>query len=214
MSRSHTPIFIIYLIYLAAMAMATALLVFWVLVVQRFTPEINQLLANLLGVEWSHFHWFIQSTGAALCFLVIVALTYLLAMLSRTPHAITVPRDGGPGYPVTRLVRPSWTRPIAVICNQNSFSNAEIISHAFKTLGRGTLVGQETYGAVISTGGTRLIDGTFVRLPFRGRYLLDGTDMENNGAVPDIIVPQTPQDESSGEDAQLRAAVEDLLGRL
>ena len=101
-----------------------------------------------------------------------------------------------------------------MLCNEKSFSNAEIVSHAFKTLGRGTLVGQQTYGGVISTGGTSLIDGTTVRLPFRGWYLLDGTDMENNGAMPDLLVPQTPEDESSNHDAQLKAAVDDLLERM
>ena len=62
--------------------------------------------------------------------------------------------------------------------------------------------------------GTTLIDGTFVRLPFRGWYLNDGTDMENNGAIPDILVEQTPEAEARGEDEQHRAAVNDLMGRL
>ncbi|MEZ6210376.1 MAG: S41 family peptidase [Phycisphaerales bacterium] len=88
------------------------------------------------------------------------------------------------------------------------------MSHAFKTVGRGHLVGQQTYGGVISTGGTTLIDGTWVRIPFRGWYLPDGTDMENHGAMPDVVVPQTPEDESAGYDRQLRAAVDDLLQRL
>lgn len=79
MRRHTTPILVVYLIYLAALAMTTALLVFWVLVVQRFTPEINELIGRL-GIEWNHFHWFVQTTGAGLCFLVIVALTYLLAI--------------------------------------------------------------------------------------------------------------------------------------
>ncbi|MCP4656822.1 MAG: HAMP domain-containing histidine kinase [bacterium] len=77
--RNSTSILLIYLIYLAAMAMTTALLVFWVVVVQRFNTEINQLLSRL-GVEWGHFHWFVHPTGAGLFFLVIVALTYLLAV--------------------------------------------------------------------------------------------------------------------------------------
>jgi len=142
----------------------------------------------------------------------------LLGSIMTRPHAYTIPRGADPQaighYPQDRLFIQRYTLPISMLCNEKSFSNAEIISHAFKALGRGTLVGQETYGAVISTGGTRLIDGTFVRLPFRGWYLLDGTDMENHGAVPDIVVEQTPEAESENRDDQLRAAVEDLLGRL
>jgi tricorn protease len=67
---------------------------------------------------------------------------------------------------------------------------------------------------VISTGGTSLIDGTSLRLPFRGWYLPDGADMENNGAMPDIVIEQTPDDEVAEHDAQLQAAVEDLMRRL
>lgn len=77
--RTPPSIYLIYLIYLLAMGMTTALLVFWVAVVQRYKTEINQLLSGL-GVEWNKFHWFVHSTGAGLFFLVIVALTGLLAV--------------------------------------------------------------------------------------------------------------------------------------
>jgi tricorn protease len=71
-----------------------------------------------------------------------------------------------------------------------------------------------TYGGVISTGAAALLDGTSVRMPTRGWYLPDGTDMELNGAVPDILVPQVPQDEEANNDRQLRAAVDNLMQRL
>jgi len=67
---------------------------------------------------------------------------------------------------------------------------------------------------VISTGGATLVDGTTVRLPMRGWFTPDGRDMENNGALPDLRVPPNPVDEANDHDAQLKAAVDDLLGRL
>jgi len=143
----------------------------------------------------------------------------LLSSLTAPRHAYTVPRgadeDEVPedAYPRDRRLIYGYTRPISVICNQHSFSNAEIFSHAIKTIGRGTLVGETTFGGVISTGSARLIDGTTIRMPFRGWYLPDGTDMENNGAEPDVRVPQTPADEAAGRDPQLEAAVEELLSR-
>ncbi len=142
----------------------------------------------------------------------------VLASLMAQPHAYTVPRgaDSGytRGYPQDRLFIQRWTLPTNMLCNEKSFSNAEIVSHAFKNLKRGTLVGEQTYGGVISTGGTSLVDGTTVRLPFRGWYTPEGRDMENNGALPDIRVPPNPVDEANDLDAQLKAAVDDLLGRL
>ncbi len=142
----------------------------------------------------------------------------VLSSIMVRPHAYTVARNGDlsytDGYPRDRLFIQRYTKPMSMMCNEKSFSNAEIVSHAFKTLGRGTLVGQQTYGGVISTGAFTLVDGTRVRQPFRGWYLPDGTDMENNGAMPDIVIEQTPEAESIEADEQLEAAVRELLGRL
>lgn len=133
---------------------------------------------------------------------------HLLTVLTQPAHAITVPRGGGPGYPHDRMVYATWNKPIVVLCNQNSFSNAEIFSHAIKTLKRGRLVGVPTAGGVISTGGTQITDLGFLRMPFRGWYLLnDGEDMELNGAVPDFVIWPQPGDEVAGKDAQLEKAL-------
>jgi tricorn protease len=141
----------------------------------------------------------------------------LLASIMAPDHAYTVARGMDPkkdkGYPNDRLFIARYTLPIDMLCNEKSFSNAEIISHAFKTMKRGKLVGQQTAGGVISTGGTVLIDGTTVRIPFRGWFLPDGTSEERNGANPDILVPQMPEDEAHDYDVQLRAAVDDLMSR-
>ena len=71
---------------------------------------------------------------------------HLLTVLTQPIHAITVPRGGGPGYPQDRIVYATWRKPIVVLCNQNSFSNAEIFSHAIRALGRGKVVGVPTAG--------------------------------------------------------------------
>ncbi len=136
----------------------------------------------------------------------------LLTALTQPVHAIAVPRGGGPGYPQDRKVYATWNKPIVVLCNQNSFSNAEIFSHAIKTLGRGKLVGVPTAGGVISTAGTAIMDVGFLRLPFRGWYLIhDGEDMELNGAKPDVLLWPMPGELPAGKDRQLEKAVEQLL---
>ena len=65
---------------------------------------------------------------------------HLLTALTQPRHAITVPRGGGRGYPHDRKIYASWNKPIVVLCNQNSFSNAEIFSHAVKNLKRGNII--------------------------------------------------------------------------
>lgn len=141
---------------------------------------------------------------------------YLLAVLTVRRHARTVPRGSETGgYPQDRLPLYSWVKPTATLCNELSFSNAEIFSHAFKTLGLGPLVGRTTGGAVISTGAVELIDGSTFRVPFRGWYVEgSGVNMEKQGAVPDIDVPEPPDEHARGGDSQLAAAVRALLERL
>jgi len=144
----------------------------------------------------------------------------LLASLTAPAHAYTIPRGANvddvrpDSYPRDRRLLYAYQRPIVVLCNENSFSNAEIFSHAIQATQRGTLIGEETFGGVISTGAFGLIDGSRVRQPFRGWYLQDGTDMESRGAIPDIRVPRTPGDEAAGTDAQLDVAVQTLLKQL
>lgn len=149
---------------------------------------------------------------------------YLMAILNYKQHAYTVPRGSSDdlerdklnfkGYYPTgeRLVFAAWLKPSITLCNEDSYSNAEIFSHAFKTLGIGKVVGKPTNGSVISTGAKTLIDGSFVRLPMRG-WFTKATDknQELGPAVPDIILDNSPDAKSKGVDEQLKAAVDQLL---
>ncbi|BCU78641.1 tricorn protease [Luteolibacter sp. LG18] len=140
---------------------------------------------------------------------------HLLTILCQPRHATTIGRDGAPGYPQDRMVYASWNKPIVVLCNQQSFSNAEVFSHAIKTLKRGPLVGTATAGGVISTGTVPVLDAGSLRLPFRGWFIPDGDqDMELNGAAPDYPVEETPADQAAGKDPQLSKAIEVLTDTL
>jgi len=109
---------------------------------------------------------------------------------------------------------------VVVICNEGSYSNAEIFSHAIKTTGRGVVVGMETGGNVISTGGFGNRYSGYTRLPFRGWYVWgDEKNPERNhknqegvheltGFIPDFIVPLTMADRMHGRDPQLKKAME------
>lgn len=135
----------------------------------------------------------------------------LLTALTQPRHAITVPRGGGPGYPQDRMVYATWDKPIIVLCNQNSFSNAEIFSHAVRVLKRGRLVGVQTAGGVISTGATSVMDLGTLRQPFRGWYSIEtGEDMELNGAMPDVEIWPLPGELPQGVDRVLERSVKIL----
>ncbi len=145
----------------------------------------------------------------------------LLTILTQPVHAYTVPRGGEIGYPQTeRQPFYRWSKPIVVICNEGSYSNAEIFSHAIKTIGRGPVVGMETGGNVISTDGFGNRYQGYIRLPFRGWYVWgDEKNPQRNhknqegvheleGFIPDFVVDLTPVDQLHGRDPQLDKAVE------
>ncbi|MFP6874951.1 MAG: S41 family peptidase [Verrucomicrobiales bacterium] len=176
---------------------------------------------NVARMMWDDFHEFereIYAQGVGKDGLIIdvrnngggFTADHLLTVLTPLLHAQTVPRGGGPGYPGDRRVYASWEKPVVVLCNQNSFSNAEIFSHAVKNLGRGKLVGVPTAGGVISTGSKSIMDVGSIRMPFRGWFLPDGQDMERNGAVPHHVVWPLPGELSAGKDRQLEKAVKVL----
>ena len=132
----------------------------------------------------------------------------LLNILCRPEHGITMRRGGSrPGYPAWLMRSPVWRNPVVVLCNEESGSNSEIFSHAIKVLKRGRLVGQPTGGAVIWTRPVKLLDVGEFRMPFSGAFLLDGTDTEGHGAVPDVLVNEDLNAAAKGVDVQLEAAI-------
>jgi C-terminal processing protease CtpA/Prc len=149
---------------------------------------------------------------------------YLMTILNYKQHAYTIPRGAVNDlekeknkykdyYPIgERLVYAAWTKPTVALCNEGSYSNAEIFSHAYKGLGIGKLVGLPTNGSVISTGGKSLMDGSFVRLPGRA-WFTKGTDInqELGPAIPDILVENEPNWIAAGTDKQLETAVQVLM---
>jgi len=222
-------------------SLRTALYNDWVKERKRLTEKYsNGRLGyiHIRGMNWSSFERFereLTASGLGKEGLVIDVrfncggwtTDMLMTVLSVRQHSYTVPRGAAKSlekehlnftekYPFgERLPLSSWTKPSIALCNENSYSNAEIFSHAYKQLGLGTLVGQPTFGAVISTGGAGLLDGSFVRMPFRAWYVkATKKNMEWGPAVPDIEVQNSADGKAKGEDEQLKKAVDVLLGQI
>ena len=152
---------------------------------------------------------------------------YLMSVLNYKQHSYAIPRGATDDleknklkfrdyYPVgERLVYAAWMKPTIAICNENSYSNAEIFSHAFKQLGIGKLVGIPTNGSVISTGSKSFLDGSSVRVPLRGWYVKATNENQELGpAVPDILIDNSIDYRTKGVDEQLKTAVDELMKQL
>ena len=105
-------------------------------------------------------------------------------------------------------------KPIILLTNEQSLSDAEMTSAGFKALKLGKIVGNETYRWIIFTSGIGLVDGSSVRMPAWGCYSLDGKDLEATGVKPDILVINNFDDKLNGRDPQLDRAIEEILKML
>ncbi|MDW7692106.1 S41 family peptidase [Flammeovirgaceae bacterium SG7u.111] len=105
-------------------------------------------------------------------------------------------------------------KPIVLLINEQSLSDAEMTAGGFKELGLGKIIGTETYRWIIFTSGKGLVDGSFYRLPSWGCYTLDGKNLEAEGVKPDIFVPKNFKDRLDGNHPQLDKAIEEILKEL
>jgi tricorn protease len=105
-------------------------------------------------------------------------------------------------------------KPIVLLINEQSLSDAEMTSQGFKALKLGKIVGNETYRWIIFTSGIGLVDGSNVRMPAWGCYSLDGKDLEMSGVQPDILIVNSFDDKINGRDPQLDKAIEEILKQL
>ena len=133
----------------------------------------------------------------------------VLNYLTGRDHTRFEQRDGGIGS-VVRNQHRRWSKPLTLLINSRSVSDAEIFPHAVRASGLGKLVGQTTSGQVIFTGSTRLIDGSSFRMPRIGVFRNDSVNMDKEGVKPDVAVDITPDDWKKGNDPQLLKAVEVL----
>ncbi|WP_439488119.1 S41 family peptidase [Algoriphagus sp.] len=105
-------------------------------------------------------------------------------------------------------------KPIVLLINEQSLSDAEMTAAGFKELGLGTIVGTETYRWIIFTSGQGLVDGSFYRLPAWGCYTLDGRNLEKEGVQPDIRIEEGFVDRLEGNQKQLDKAIEVIMEKL
>ncbi|CAN5809967.1 S41 family peptidase [soil metagenome] len=105
-------------------------------------------------------------------------------------------------------------KPIILLINEQSLSDAEMTASGFKALKLGKIIGNATYRWIIFTTAATLVDNSLVRLPSWGCYTLDGKDLEKTGVTPDITVINTFEDKLTGKDPQLDKAIEEIMKEL
>jgi tricorn protease len=110
----------------------------------------------------------------------------------------------------------SFRGHLAVLADQFTYSDGETFAAGIKALKLGPVIGMRTSGAGIwLTDRNRLADNGVARVAEFGQFDLQGRWLiEGRGVAPDIEVDNLPVATAQGGDAQLDAAIANVLQRL
>ncbi len=101
-----------------------------------------------------------------------------------------------------------FTKPLAVLVNENSASASEIFSGAVQDYGIGKIVGTTTYGKGVVQQLIDLGDDTCLKITIAEYFTPSGTSINGVGVTPDVEVDYAFDSEDPGADNQLEKALE------
>ena len=108
-----------------------------------------------------------------------------------------------------------FTKPLAVLANENSASAAEIFAGAIKDYDYGTLIGTKSFGKGIVQTVKQLKDGSAIKLTTAKYYTPNGNYIHEVGIEPDVELEyeytgDTNEDYDKSQDNQIQKALEIL----
>ncbi len=135
--------------------------------------------------------------------------SWVLEKLMRKAWFYWQPRVGEPTWNMQYAFR----GPMATLVNEWSSSDGEAFPEGFRRLGMGPVIGTRTWGGEIWLSSSNVLaDRGIATAAETGVYGPEGQWLiEGHGVDPDIVVDNNPVSTFSGDDAQLRRAVEELL---
>ena len=138
----------------------------------------------------------------------------VIDVFSRRNYLLMTPRDGATTPSRQSLGQRALGLPTVLLVNESTLSDGEDFTEGYRELGLGKVVGTPTAGWIIFTGAQRLIDGSSVRVPGYRIQTSKGDDMEMHPRPVDVEVLRPLGETETGEDAQLKKAVDTLMGEL
>jgi C-terminal processing protease CtpA/Prc len=138
----------------------------------------------------------------------------VIDVFARRNYLLMTPRGGETEPSRQALGQRALGLPTVLVTNESTLSDGEDFTEGYRTLGLGKVVGTPTAGWIVFTGAARLIDGSSVRVPGDRIRTLEGKDMEMHPRPVDIEQLRPLGETETGEDIQLKKAVEVLLTQL
>ena len=137
------------------------------------------------------------------------AANYITDVLSRTYLSGWKDRDGM----VFNTPGGAMFGPKIMLIDQDAGSGGDFLPYSFREMEIGTLMGTRTWGGLIGIAiNPQLVDGGFLVVPYFRFFDTDYEwSVENEGVAPDIEVQLDPLLTNQGRDAQLEAAIAEIL---
>ncbi len=108
-----------------------------------------------------------------------------------------------------------WNKPSIMLMSEACYSNAHGTPWVYKHKGIGSLVGMPVPGTMTSVNWVTMQDPSLVYgIPVIGYRTAQGGFLENSQLEPDIKVANSPETIVTGEDTQLKTAVDELLRQI
>ncbi|SEV89447.1 C-terminal processing protease CtpA/Prc, contains a PDZ domain [Chitinophaga sp. YR573] len=105
-----------------------------------------------------------------------------------------------------------WQKPSCVIMSEGNYSDAFIFPYIYKQNGLGKIIGMPVAGTGTAVWWERQIDPSLIfGIPMIATIGKEGRPTENLQLEPDIKVPLSYEDNLSGKDTQLEAAVKEMM---
>lgn len=101
--------------------------------------------------------------------------------------------------------------PVVLLIDQLSASTSEVMAAGLQSMGRAVIVGESSAGAALPSIIQRLPTGALFQYAIADFKTPSGKLIEGAGVRPDVEVPLTRSSLLSGHDAQLEAAVSQVL---
>ena len=113
---------------------------------------------------------------------------------------------------VTYRQQSPYGGPLVLLVDEASASTSEILAGALQEMGRASIVGEQTLGAVMPSVVEKLPNGAVFQYAVADFKTPKGVMLEGRGVRPDLVVAPRREDFLTGRDPTLEAALGHIGG--
>jgi len=109
--------------------------------------------------------------------------------------------------------RNAYLGQVVILIDFRSTSSSEYFAGSMQSINRAVVIGERSPGYLLIAKWIKLLNGTSFMYAFAKPFMPDGKVIEGKGVVPDIEIGLERDDLLHGNDTQLEAAIDFILGR-